>query len=64
MFQIEAAKDWLEKKLNVIDSFAQEHEMASTKECVLSLPKLKLQPQWLSHHWHGKYSIYEGQRIF
>lgn len=52
MFQIEAAKDQLEKKLNVIDSFAQEHEMASTKECVTSLPNLKLQPQWLNHYWH------------
>lgn len=45
MFQIEAAKDQLEKKLNVIDIFAQEHEMASTKECVISLTNLKLEPQ-------------------
>lgn len=45
MCQIEAVKDQLEKKLNVIDSFAQEHEMASTKECVISLPNLKLQLQ-------------------
>lgn len=52
MFHTEAAKDQLEKKLNVIDSFAQEHDMASTKERVIFLPNLKLQPQGLNHHWH------------
>lgn len=45
MFLIEAAEDQLEKKLNVIDSFAQEHEMASTKQCVISFPNPKWQPQ-------------------
>lgn len=53
MFLIEAAEDQLEKKLNVIDSFAQEHEMASTKQCVISFPNPKWQPQWFNHHWHG-----------
>lgn len=41
IFQIKAAKDHLEKKLNVIDSFAQEHEVSSTKGCVISLPNLR-----------------------
>lgn len=41
MFQIEAAKDHLEKKLNVIVSFPQEHEVSSTKGCVISLPNLR-----------------------